>query len=193
MAASNGEILSTINLKCPIGMTSVYAGGDLVAVNNIGCGFNLYNFRTGMLVQSAITGCTSALITDVRFHENTAVVIGGSGRGKVYVVNLQQNAVIQELCHGGDTEPVQAIDAICIGDCYRIASGSSASEPDICIWEKEIKMAVIRPKQADAKSKYLLIALCLLTGTLLLITICQNLPVGIKILKDVRSLACLSN
>ncbi|PBK81010.1 WD40 repeat-like protein [Armillaria gallica] len=90
MAASNGEILSTINLKCPIGTASVYAGGDFVI--------------------SAITGCTSALITDVRFHENAAVVVGGSGRGKVYVVSLQQNAVIQELHHGGDTEPVQAID-----------------------------------------------------------------------------------
>ncbi|PBK84294.1 hypothetical protein ARMGADRAFT_1037226 [Armillaria gallica] len=112
MAASNGEILSTINLKCPI---------------------------------------TSLEELYVRFHENAAVVGGGSGRGKVYVVSLQQNTVIQELHHRGDTEPVQAIDAICVGDCYRIASGSSASEPDICIWEKEIKTATV-PDQVTGQA-----------------------------------------
>ncbi|KAK0430306.1 hypothetical protein EV421DRAFT_1744215 [Armillaria borealis] len=134
LASDGGATIATKSVNWPIGNCTSNTAGNMIILQNIAKGFDLYKLPELIKTCSIETKTRLGLVKDVRFAENGSIAVGGSDSGKVYVMDLKLGAVVQELPHSKDHEAIQAVDS----DCYLIASasGTGSHEPMICLWEK---------------------------------------------------------
>ncbi|KAK0435454.1 uncharacterized protein EV420DRAFT_1653124 [Desarmillaria tabescens] len=170
LAADSSNTVATKPVHWPIGNATSNMAGNLILVQNMAYGFDLYKLPELIKTSSITMKTHTGIVTDVRFAENGSVAVGGSDAGKVVVMDLKQSVLIQELPHGQDWEAIQAVDTYSYSDCYLIASaGSTGSrEPVICIWEKPTKLGVNRCRNSQQKVQLLLISLCILVFVFLI-------------------------
>ncbi|PBK60789.1 WD40 repeat-like protein [Armillaria solidipes] len=164
LASDSSATIATKSVNWPIGNCTSNITGNMIILQNMAKGFDLYKLPELIKTCSIETKTRLGLVKDVRFAENGSIAVGGSDSRKVYVIDLKLGAVVQELPHGKDHEVIQAVDTFSSSDCYLIASasGTGSREPMICLWEKPTKLGVNRRRNGQWKVQWLLIGLCIL-------------------------------
>ncbi|PBK84290.1 hypothetical protein ARMGADRAFT_1037223 [Armillaria gallica] len=138
LASDSRATIATKFVNWPIGNCTSNMAGNLIILQNIAKGFDLYKLPELIKTCSIETKTCLGLVKDVQFVENGSIAVGGSDSGKVYVIDLKLGKVVQEFPHSKDHEAIQAVDTYSSSDSYLIVSisGTGSHEPMICIWEK---------------------------------------------------------
>ncbi|KAF8898280.1 WD40-repeat-containing domain protein [Gymnopilus junonius] len=131
-------------LKSGVGHASISLDGQLLLIENLARGFDLYHLPCSSPSHSFPILTNKRCIKDGVFAEGSSVVVCGSDHGEIYTFSLSSLEPKQVLKQGGKNTEVQT--TISNKDCHLIASGSSLECSDIVIWEKP---SMRSRKQAD--------------------------------------------
>ncbi|KAL1946016.1 hypothetical protein VTO73DRAFT_2018 [Trametes versicolor] len=145
LSGTDGKMISSRNLSDKIGHAAIHAKQQLVVVDNVGSGFDVWNLNGGTHQRTFPTGKpTRFLPRQVGFADDAKAIVGGSDHGAVYVFDRKTGAPLDVLRHA-QQGLVQTI-ATTERDGYAvIASGTSCGTGLILVWRAK-KTAMAPPK-----------------------------------------------
>ncbi|OJT06782.1 hypothetical protein TRAPUB_2365 [Trametes pubescens] len=177
--SSDGRYLASGGTTCGTsGHASIHAKQQLVVVDNVGSGFDVWSLNGGTHQRTFPTGKpTRFLPRQVDFVDGAQAIVGGSDHGAVYVFDRKTGAPLDVLRHA-QQGPVQTI-ATTERDGYSvIASGTSCGTGTILVWRGK-KTTATSPKQGRSLTLGSVVRACiqLLMLAAAVAFVCQNLAV----------------
>ncbi|KAF8878985.1 hypothetical protein CPB84DRAFT_1852222 [Gymnopilus junonius] len=139
MATATGVITWFKPLQSSIGNTYLSLDENWLLVDNLTKGFDLYEYPRPSPSESFPIVRERPYVHDTMFLEHGGRIACGSNHGKVYLFCPETGELVQRLVHGSRTSMVQAVHGCSMADHHLLATGTSDSTPDICIWEKKTK------------------------------------------------------
>ncbi|KAI0652702.1 WD40 repeat-like protein [Trametes meyenii] len=190
LSGTDGKILTSKNLSDKIGHASVAAKEQLVVVDNVGSGFNVWDLNPETHQRTFPTGQpTRFLPRQVAFVDDARAIVGGSDHGAVYVFERKTGAPLEVLRHA-QQGLVQTISTTERDSVSLIASGTSCGTGTIRVWQAK-KLPVASDKRSSRPSLGSLLQGCIQFLMLLAaVAFCwQNLGYSIDLHAWVQSAA----
>lgn len=130
--------------------------GELLIVDNLGKGFDLYQYPRTSPIQAFKIPRAHSYVKDMSFIEGGRSVACSSDHGAVYLYELEEFQCIQKLKAGRNKADIQAPDvglklqpptleltslikSSSTEERHLLTAGSSEQDPAIFIWEKRVR------------------------------------------------------
>ncbi|KAI0640379.1 WD40 repeat-like protein [Trametes meyenii] len=190
LSGTDGKILTSKNLSDKIGHASVAAKEQLVVVDNVGSGFDVWDLNPETHQRTFPTRQpTRFLPRQVAFVDDARAIVGGSDHRAVYIFEHKTGAPLEVLRHA-QQGLVQTVATTEHDGVSLIASGTSCRTGTIRVWQAK-KLPVASDKRRSRPSLGSLLQGCIQFWMLLAaVAFCwQNLGYSIDLHTWVQSVA----
>ncbi|KAI8989144.1 WD40-repeat-containing domain protein [Trametes punicea] len=147
LSGTNGKVLASKNLGDKIGHASLQAKQQLIVVDNVSSGFDVWNLNGETHQRTFPTGKPTRFVPrQVNFADDAKTIVGGSDHGAVYVFDRKTGAPLDVLRHAqqGLVQTVATTDR----DGFSIiASGTSCGTGLILLWQAKKAPAAARRRR----------------------------------------------